>query len=209
MSCRPPSNWPLPRADEPFRLVCLRRETDMYPSPAWVVPTVVGTAVTGYSIYSDAEMTAPFVGYDISDIVPCTNVEPGSSENNPIFVVGGSSAAPTAEAEFQIFCDLDANGFSTATFLRRYNTIASGAPAIVDTLLDGVTPYVVVGTVGLCSENPSDPNYSYSSMAYDGDGNLTRIRRTPTAPGFPVVTQEQVYTYVGNQLTAISAWNDV
>lgn len=48
-----------------------------------------------------------------------------------------------------VLCDDDGAGTVTP-FLRRY-TPAGAAPAVVDTALDGTTPYTVTGTVGTCA----------------------------------------------------------
>lgn len=155
MSCKPPSNWPLPLATEPFRLVCMRRAEDMYATPIWAVPVVVSGEVTGYNLFTDAAMTIAAVGFSVSDVVPCVGTLPGSTENNPLYIAGNP------------------------------------------------------GGGGGGGEDTIDPNYSYAAMQYDGDGNLTHIERTPTAPGIPAVTQSQSYTYVANQLTAITEWQAV
>ncbi|WP_228995217.1 hypothetical protein [Streptomyces sp. DH8] len=55
----------------------------------------------------------------------------------------GSVAGTGPDAEYEILCD------DNGSFLRRYTT-EDGAPAVVDTTLDGTTVYAPVGPVVRC-----------------------------------------------------------
>lgn len=51
------------------------------------------------------------------------------------------------DAEFAVLCDL---GAANTAFIRRYDVDDTGVVSVTDTNLDGTTPYVVVGPVGIC-----------------------------------------------------------
>jgi hypothetical protein len=51
------------------------------------------------------------------------------------------------DAEFEIVCD---SGVSGLAFLRRYDVDDAGTVTVINTLLDGVTPYVPVGSAADC-----------------------------------------------------------
>ncbi|WP_233646818.1 hypothetical protein [Streptomyces sp. BSE6.1] len=67
----------------------------------------------------------------------------------------GSISIAGSDSEFALLCDVT-DDVSTP-FLRRYATAASGAVTATDTALDGVTPYAVTGTVGVCTVPDAEP----------------------------------------------------
>ena len=84
---------------------------------------------------------------------------------------GSVSAAAAADAEYEILCDVAANGTSTP-FLRHYTTSATGAPAVSDTALDGTTPYTVAGSVVRCGTSPN-PQIDSKGQRQTGAGTVT------------------------------------
>ena len=84
---------------------------------------------------------------------------------------GSVSAAAAADAEYEILCDVAANGTSTP-FLRHYTTSGTGAPAVSDTALDGTTPYVPAGSVVRCGTSPN-PQIDSKAQRQTGAGTIT------------------------------------
>lgn len=80
-------------------------------------------------------------------------------------VTAGACAIIPPDIEFEIACDTSATGVVTEFFHRIITTFDStGAPTVtvVNVALDKVTPYVVTGTVGACSQDcdPAVPDPS-------------------------------------------------
>ncbi|MFJ3274016.1 hypothetical protein [Streptomyces sp. NPDC086776] len=72
-------------------------------------------------------------------------------------VPADAQAACCPTGETLTLCDVAADGTTTA-FLRRLTyTQDSVTPGVFDTELDGVTPYTVAGTVGVCPGSPDGP----------------------------------------------------
>ncbi|MCF3960616.1 hypothetical protein [Streptomyces fuscigenes] len=68
---------------------------------------------------------------------------------------GDTQCCPTGET--LALCDIAADG-TTVPFLRRLTyTPGTLAPTVADTALDGITAYVVTGTVGVC-DGPGEPD---------------------------------------------------
>jgi hypothetical protein len=84
---------------------------------------------------------------------------------------GSVSAAAAADAEYEILCDVQADGSSTP-FLRHYTTSGTGAPAVSDTTLDGTTAYAPTGTVVRCGASPN-PQIDSTAQRQTGAGNVT------------------------------------
>lgn len=80
----------------------------------------------------------------------------------------GSIAAAAADAEYEILCD------SVGPFLRRYTT-EDGTTAVLDTTLDGTTPYVPAGAVGRCQAEPqaANPQIDATIQRQPGVGTVT------------------------------------
>ncbi|MEZ0073618.1 hypothetical protein [Planotetraspora sp. GP83] len=84
---------------------------------------------------------------------------------------GSVSAAAAADAEYEILCDVQADGTSTP-FLRHYTTSGTGAPSVSNTALDGTTPYAPTGTVVRCGTNPN-PQIHSTAQRQTGAGTVT------------------------------------
>ncbi|KQW11420.1 hypothetical protein [Streptomyces sp. Root369] len=84
---------------------------------------------------------------------------------------GSVSAAAAADAEYEILCDVQADGSSTP-FLRHYTTSGTGAPSVSDTTLDGTTAYAPTGTVVRCGTSPN-PQIDSTAQRQTGAGALT------------------------------------
>ncbi|MEU0947642.1 hypothetical protein ABZ379_33820 [Streptomyces canus] len=106
---------------------------------------------------------------------------------------GSVSAAASADAEYEILCDVAANGTSTP-FLRHYTTSGTGAPAVSDTTLDGTTPYAPSGSVVRCGTSPN-PQIDSTVQRQTNAGNVT------IAAGARSVT---VIVYAGSPTVALS-----
>lgn len=69
----------------------------------------------------------------------------GSAVATPLTAADFDECATNSiDREFEVLCDTVGN------FLRRYSVTSAGVVAFTDTTMDGVTPYVPVGTVGTC-----------------------------------------------------------
>ncbi|MDQ0962054.1 hypothetical protein QFZ66_005932 [Streptomyces sp. B4I13] len=99
----------------------------------------------------------------------------------------GSVAGARPDAEYEILCD------DSGTFLRRYTT-DNGAPVLVDTALDGTTPYVPTGTVRRCDVAAANPVIDSTIQRQAGVGTVT------IAAGARSVT---VVVYAGSPTLAI------
>lgn len=100
----------------------------------------------------------------------------------------GSVAAASSDAEYEILCD------NNGPFLRHYTTSGSGAPAVSDTLLDGTTAYVPVGTVVRCGTT-ANPQIDSTVQRQTGVGTVT------IAAGARSVT---LIVYAGSPTVALS-----
>ncbi|MCF3960615.1 hypothetical protein [Streptomyces fuscigenes] len=78
-----------------------------------------------------------------------------------------SVAVPSTDAEYEVLCD------DAGQFLRRYASGRSGAPAVTDTALDGVTPYTPTGAVVRCGAPVSSPEIASTVQRQTGAGTLT------------------------------------
>ncbi|WP_327345983.1 hypothetical protein [Streptomyces europaeiscabiei] len=68
---------------------------------------------------------------------------------------GGSISTSSPDREFELLCDVAADGTATA-FLRRVSVDGTGISTVLDTALDGTTPYTPTGTVGVCPAEVTD-----------------------------------------------------
>ncbi|WP_405893703.1 hypothetical protein OG272_15685 [Streptomyces sp. NBC_00104] len=68
---------------------------------------------------------------------------------------GGSISTSAPDREFELLCDVAADGTSTP-FLRRVSVDGTGISTVLDTALDGTTPYTPTGTVGVCPAEVTD-----------------------------------------------------
>lgn len=68
---------------------------------------------------------------------------------------GGSISTSAPDREFEILCDIAADGTATP-FMRRVSVDSVGTSTVLDTTLDGTTPYTPTGTVGVCPESVTD-----------------------------------------------------
>ncbi|MEU1180642.1 hypothetical protein ABZ464_23880 [Streptomyces sp. NPDC005820] len=68
---------------------------------------------------------------------------------------GGSISTSAPDREYEVFCDVAADGTVTP-FLRRVSVDGSGNTTVTDTALDGTTAYTPTGTVGVCPESVTD-----------------------------------------------------
>ncbi|MGW2951500.1 hypothetical protein [Streptomyces eurythermus] len=84
---------------------------------------------------------------------------------------GSVSVAAAADAEYEILCDVAADGTSTP-FLRHYITSGTGTPAASDTALDGTTPYAPTGSVVRCGVAPN-PQIDSKAQRQTGAGSVT------------------------------------
>ncbi|MFF3665465.1 hypothetical protein [Microtetraspora malaysiensis] len=91
---------------------------------------------------------------------------------------GSIAGAPGVDAEFEILCDIDANGDATA-FMRRLSVDPSGAVVLLDTELDGTTPYAPTGTVGVCPSSVADHEV-VELCDVDAGGAVTQFLRRLT-----------------------------
>ncbi|MCX4458677.1 hypothetical protein OOK58_42980 [Streptomyces sp. NBC_01728] len=105
----------------------------------------------------------------------------------------GSVSVASTDAEYEILCDVAANGTSTP-FLRHYTTSGSGTPAMSDTLLDGTTPYTPTGSVVRCGTSPN-PQIDSTVQRQTGAGTVT------IAAGARSVT---LVVYAGSPTVALS-----
>ncbi|MER5904309.1 hypothetical protein ABT150_30115 [Streptomyces mirabilis] len=80
---------------------------------------------------------------------------------------GSVSAAAPNDAEYEILCD------NNGAFIRRYTLTAGGALSTTDTTLDGVTPYVPVGTVARCGVTAANPLIDSTVQRQTGVGTVT------------------------------------
>ena len=70
----------------------------------------------------------------------------GSAVATPLTAANFDECATNSiDREFEVLCD------SVGNFLRRYSVNSLGVVTVTDTTLDGVTPYVPVGTIGVCT----------------------------------------------------------
>ncbi|MEV6738717.1 hypothetical protein AB0N14_18000 [Streptomyces sp. NPDC051104] len=106
---------------------------------------------------------------------------------------GSVSAAAAADAEYEILCDVQADGTSTP-FLRHYTTSGTGAPSVSDTTLDGTTPYAPTGSVVRCGTSPN-PQIDSTVQRQSGAGTVN------IAAGARSVT---VVVYAGSPTVALS-----
>ncbi|MFI5629219.1 hypothetical protein ACIA8E_07530 [Streptomyces sp. NPDC051664] len=71
---------------------------------------------------------------------------------------GATTTAPGPDTEAVVLCDLPADpDADPVPFLRLLTVTADGTVTAADTALDGVTPYTVAGTVGVCPGAPDGP----------------------------------------------------
>ncbi|MGW2074268.1 hypothetical protein ACWCPK_38530 [Streptomyces sp. NPDC001953] len=71
---------------------------------------------------------------------------------------GTTTTAPGPDTEAVVLCDLPAApDADPVPFLRLLTVTADGTVTSTDTALDGVTPYTVAGTVGVCPGAPDGP----------------------------------------------------
>lgn len=83
----------------------------------------------------------------------------------------GSVAAATTDDEYEILCDRD------NTFLRRYST-EDGTTVVIDTELDGTTPYAPTGPVMRCDAEQapaSNPQLGSTIQRQTGAGTVTVV----------------------------------
>lgn len=80
---------------------------------------------------------------------------------------GSVSAAAPNDAEYEILCD------NNGAFIRRYTLTAGGALSTTDTTLDGVTPYVPVGSVVRCGVTAANPLIDSTVQRQAGAGIVT------------------------------------
>lgn len=79
----------------------------------------------------------------------------------------GSVSTARPDAEYEVLCD------NAGSFLRHYTT-EDGAPVVVDTGLDGTTPYVTAGPVIRCTTVPAaNPVIDSTVQRQVGVGTLT------------------------------------
>ncbi|MGW3736669.1 hypothetical protein [Streptomyces sp. NPDC005148] len=96
---------------------------------------------------------------------------------------GGASTQAGPDTELLALCDTAADG--TVTEFLRHFTYTEGAPVVVDTLLDGVSPYTPTGTVTRCQDD-REPCRNASSLLLcdlptDGTPAATVTDTDPTA----------------------------
>ncbi|MFF4146876.1 hypothetical protein ACFY0A_37375 [Streptomyces sp. NPDC001698] len=108
--------------------------------------TVVTDCETG-AVVSTSDSTLDGAPYTpTGDVGQCT---PASG--------GGDGGECCDTGNTLTLCDVVEDGTSTP-FLRRLTyTPGIATPAVADFALDGTTPYTALGTVGLCQEEPADP----------------------------------------------------
>jgi hypothetical protein len=92
----------------------------------------------------------------------------------------GSVSTGAPDREFEILCDDDGAGTSTA-FLRRYTVDGTGTVVPVDTELDGTTLYAVTGTVGRCADTQPEPRPVTVHGTQNTDWSLTANPGTQSA----------------------------
>ncbi|MFC8723763.1 hypothetical protein [Streptomyces bacillaris] len=96
----------------------------------------------------------------------------GFTPYTPVGIVTGCQPDPAPDVEVVQLCDT-VDGADPVPFLRHLvYTGEAGAPTVLDTALDGTTPYAVAGTVGACSE-PCTVRAVIEQCRYDdtdGDG---------------------------------------
>ncbi|WP_329368719.1 hypothetical protein OG896_24530 [Streptomyces sp. NBC_00669] len=97
---------------------------------------------------------------------------------------------PTADIEIVTLCDISDDESGTATPFLRHLAYLPGAiaPTVVDTALDGVTPYAPAGTVGLC--RPADEPC--------GDTEVVELCDLVYSPQAPIPTAADTFTLTGN-----------
>jgi hypothetical protein len=94
---------------------------------------------------------------DLAGAITVTNLTLAGGAYVPVGAVGSCSDTVNnfpSGREFVILCD------NAGPFLRRFNTTSAGVVTATDTLLDGTTAYVSVGTVSAC------PRYANNTVTF-------------------------------------------
>lgn len=98
------------------------------------------------------------------------------------------------DTEVVQLCDVAADGTPTPFLRRLLFPAGGGTPTVTDTALDGVTPYVPAGTVGVCQPEAAEPEPCRNSSSVllcdlptDGEPTPT-VTDTPGAPYYPYTT---------------------
>lgn len=80
----------------------------------------------------------------------------------------GSVSTARPDVEFQVLCD------DGTPFLRHYQSDGAGGVVATDYELDGTTPYIPAGTVGVCAEQPAaNPEIASTVQRQTGAGTVT------------------------------------
>ncbi|MGW3447340.1 hypothetical protein [Streptomyces sp. NPDC001076] len=102
---------------------------------------------------------------------------------------GGSISTSAPDREYEILCDIAADGTATA-FMRRVSVDSTGTSTVLDTTLDGTTPYTPADTVGVCPESVTDYEViELCDIAADGTATAF-LRRLAIAEDGTVTTTD-------------------
>ncbi|MFF1965444.1 hypothetical protein ACFVW5_17885 [Streptomyces sp. NPDC058232] len=104
---------------------------------------------------------------------------------------GATSTAPGPDTEAVVLCDLPTDpGADPVPFLRLLTVTADGTVTAADTALDGVTPYTVAGTVGVCPGAPDGPVKVVEQCRCDqtADGVVEYVELIAVAEGGTLTT---------------------
>lgn len=69
------------------KLVCVKRDSDLVPIPAFAVVQCTGEVINSVDLFLDAELTQQLTDYGPEHIVSCQDVVLGSSPEFPLHVV--------------------------------------------------------------------------------------------------------------------------
>lgn len=121
--------------------------------------------------------------------------------------VSGGGGSAGSDTEFNTLCD-DTLGDQSVmvTFLRRYTVDEFGGLTSEDTGLDGVTPYVTLGTVGLCASDAIATASDDSEFIILSDDTLND--QTVVVPFLRqyVVDQVGAVTYTDTTLDGVTSY---
>ncbi|MFE2424647.1 hypothetical protein [Streptomyces hokutonensis] len=111
---------------------------------------------------------------------------------------GGSISTSAPDREFELLCDVAADGTPTP-FLRRVSVDSTGNTTVLDTALDGTTAYTPTGTVGVCPAEVTD--YEVIELCdVAADGTVTPFLRRLA------IAEDGTVTVTDTALDAVTAY---
>lgn len=166
----------------------------------WTTTAGGATVFTG-TIRHDDSLPAPGWLLFNQNQTPVSPAEPGLT-----FVPCGGTATATAQRDEEILLLCDSAAPTPNRFLRRYNyDAATGAlVSIVNTTLDGSTPFVPTGAVGICT-TPVATDFDFAQLTLCDANGTQFIRRHTFNSTTGVVTATTNVTLAGAAFVPVGA----